>query len=190
MQRKAGAGHDGKGSKTVGEADVGADVLEGNLDVGLGSLARSSFLAACALAGAPGSRMPVARSQERTRARVAASKVKPRMTEQRARTGDCLRAGGPNWCHICLKVLNKASGNMVSFNIKDNKSKKYHLSRILGDSRYLWSYVMDHLAVGVKSQGAFEMSWGAMNEKTPVSSKNLPGLSCKKYPMRKKQEWV
>ena len=71
--------------------------------VGSGNLVRSSFLAACALAGAPGSRMPVARSQERTRARVAASKVNPRMTEQRARTGDCLRAGGPNWCHIGLE---------------------------------------------------------------------------------------
>ena len=151
LQRKAGDGHDGNGSETVGEADVGADVLEGNLDVGLGSLARSSFLAACALAGAPGSRMPVARSQERTRARVAASKVKPRMTEQRARTGDCLRAGGPNWCHICLKVLNKASGNIVSF-IKDNKSKKYHLSRILGDSRYLRSYVMDDGSSGCGSK--------------------------------------
>ena len=103
LQRKPGAWHDGNGSKTVVAAGAGVDF--GSLAIsfdGSGSLARSSFLAACALAGAPGSRMPVARSQERTRARVAASKVKPRMTEQSARTGDCLRAGGPNWCHIGL----------------------------------------------------------------------------------------
>ena len=24
------------------------------------------------------------------------------ITEQRALTGDCLRTGGPNWCHIGL----------------------------------------------------------------------------------------
>ena len=115
VQRKPGAWQDGNGSKVVvvaaGDAVVGADVLAGNSVgfgslsrsfVGSGNLVRSSFLAACALAGAPGSRMPVARSQERTRARVAASKVNPRMTEQSARTGDCLRAGGPNWCHIGL----------------------------------------------------------------------------------------
>ena len=87
-------------------ADVGADVLAGD-SVVFGSLMFLGlglrFLVACALAGAPGSRMPVARSQERTRARVAARRVNPRMTEQSARTGDCLRAGGPNWCHIGLE---------------------------------------------------------------------------------------
>ena len=99
-------------------ADVGFGSLAMSFD-GSGSLARSSFLAACALAGAPGSRIPVARSQERTRARVAASKVKPRMTEQSARTGDCLRAGGPNWCHIGLGKGYMMS--MFSFNFQKIK---------------------------------------------------------------------
>ena len=30
------------------------------------------------------------------------SKMKLAITEQRALTGDCLRTGGPNWCHIGL----------------------------------------------------------------------------------------
>ena len=37
----------------------------------------------CYLEGVPGSRMPVARSQDRTRARVAASRVNPSTTEHR-----------------------------------------------------------------------------------------------------------
>ena len=30
------------------------------------------------------------------------SNMKLPITEQRALTGDCLRTGGPNWCHIGL----------------------------------------------------------------------------------------
>ena len=30
------------------------------------------------------------------------SNMKLAITEQRALTGDCLRTGGPNWCHIGL----------------------------------------------------------------------------------------
>ena len=30
------------------------------------------------------------------------SNMKVAITEQRALTGDCLRTGGPNWCHIGL----------------------------------------------------------------------------------------
>ena len=42
------------------------------------------------------------------------SNTKLAITEQRALTGDCLRTGGPNWCHIGLLDNNQST---IIFNI-------------------------------------------------------------------------
>ena len=39
------------------------------------------------------------------------SNMKLAITEQRALTGDCLRTGGPNWCHIGLLDNNHSINN-------------------------------------------------------------------------------